>query len=256
LVLAIAVATGQAVESLRAVRPFKTAAPAAPLSDLAGITTVSAEADRQQDPCSPRLDLAAAPEAMIRLTLTAPCNVGERVLLRHSGLSFTAQVGLDGLLRLDLPALEEQALVAAYFEGSNVALQAVMVPDARRQPRFAFQAALPVQFDLRVEHLGHVYSGLGATGPVVTLGTAMVRDPLVAQVYSFPGPGLTDVTLTVEVRITPETCSRSFVAETVLSQGGVVQQQDVPIAVPLCGTPGDILVLKNLVAAPTVALPE
>ena len=263
IVLTIALATGHAAESLRADRPAAlfaasdTAVTATP--DLAGITPVAAAAEKPLDPCTPRLDLAAAPDAMISLALTAPCNVGERVLLRHSGLSFTTQVGVDGLVRLDLPALQEQAMVAAYFEGSGIALQSVAVPDVAEHPRFVFQAPFPVQFDLRVEDAGQVFSGSkaeGLAGPVFTLGTGSVRQPLLAQVYSFPGRDLAKVDLTVEVRITPETCSRSFVAETLLSQGGVVEHRPLPITVPLCGTGGDIMVLKNLVPPPTLAEPE
>jgi hypothetical protein len=262
-VLLIAMATGHAVETLRATQPAATAlaAEGAPpvLADLAGITPVAATAERPGDPCAPVLDLAAAPGAMIRLVLFAPCKVGERVLLRHSGLSFTAQIGLEGTLDLTLPALAEQALVAAYFEGSGAVLQSVTVSDAARHPRFAFQAAYPLQFDLRVEEAGHLYSGRGsgtAAGPIMTLGTSAVGQPILAQVYSFPGPDLTAVDLTVELRITPDTCSRSFVAETLVAEGGSVRVNLVPVAVPLCGTAGDILVLKNLVGTPTLLLPQ
>jgi hypothetical protein len=261
VVLLIAVATGHAVETQRAGRPAMTTAATVDtaMPDLAGITPVSAEAERAPDPCAPRLDLTAAPGAMIKVALDAPCNVGERVLLRHSGLSFTAQVGLDGMVRLDLPALQEQALVAAYFAASGAVLQSVVVPDAALHPRFAFQAAAPLQFDLRATEGGHVHSGRAsgdAQGPIVTLGTTTVPQPMLAQVYSFPGPGPSDAVLTVEVRITPETCSRSFVADTLVSRQGIVVQRSLPISVPLCGAAGDILVLKNLLGAPTLLLPE
>ena len=259
-VLVIAIATGQAVESLRADRTLATAASApTELPTLAGITPVAAAAERPQDPCAPRLDLGLAPEAMIDVALSAPCRVGERVLLRHSGLSFTGQVGVDGKLHVVLPAMEEAALVAAYFDGSAVALQAITVPDASRHMRFAFQAAHPVQFDIRVDDAGAVYSGRASgqtVGPIMTLGSAGVREPMLAQVYSFPESDFAKVKLTVELRITAETCSRSFVAETLLSQGGVVRQKPLPVTVPLCGTAGDILVLKNLITPLTLAVPE
>jgi hypothetical protein len=62
--------------------------------------------------------------------------------------------------------------------------------------------------------------------------------------------------LSVEVRITDQSCGRSFLAETRISQGGTVIAQTLPIAVPICGTTGDILVLKNLVPDTTLALPK
>lgn len=263
VVLAIAMATGHIVETLRGARPAEAAfvdrTVGAALPDLAGITSVSAAVDGPPDPCAPRLDLTPAPGAMLNVALLAPCHVGERVLLRHSGLSFTTQVGLDGAVRLDLPALAETSLVAAYFEGSGVVLQSVVVPDAARYTRFAFQAAHPLQFDLRVTDAGRVYSGKGAgdaTGPIVTLGTTAVREPLLAQVYTSSGPDFAAVDLTVELRITPETCSRTFMAETLTVERGIAVQSNLPITVPLCGSAGDILVLKNLVGATTLLVPE
>jgi hypothetical protein len=267
-VLSVALATGHTVETLRTAplvraAAVSAAADAAALSGLAGITPVAAITDSAvSDGCARSLALVPAPGAMIDLALSAPCDAGERVVLRHSGLSFTAQVGPEGRLALTLPALEADALVAAYFDGSEVALQSVQVPEAANQLRYVFQAAFPLQFDLRVEEAGQVFVGSGsgagdaAQRRVLRLGTTSVSQPILAQVYSFPGqdPGAAD--LTVELRVTSETCSRSFVAESLLVQDGRVRVTPVPVAVPLCGTSGDILVLKNLGAPPTLAHPE
>jgi hypothetical protein len=46
------------------------------------------------------------------------------------------------------------------------------------------------------------------------------------------------------------------VAETRIAQGGEVTAQSAAFAVPICGTSGDILVLKNLVPATTLAAPR
>jgi hypothetical protein len=266
-VLSVAVATGHAVETLRtgpahAARDAGVASGGG-LPDLAGITSVAAASDpAAPDGCAPHLALAAAPGATIDLVLTAPCDMGERVVLRHSGLSFAERVGADGQLRLRLPALVPEALVAAYFEGSQVALQSVSVPEAAQVIRFVFQAAHPLRFDLRASEAGQVFAGSSArTGQdaargVVTLGRPSVSQPIVAQVYSFPAADLGAADVTVELRITPETCSRSFQAETLLSSGGKVDPKTVPVAMPLCGTGGDILVLKNLLPAPKLAASE
>jgi hypothetical protein len=55
------------------------------------------------------------------------------------------------------------------------------------------------------------------------------------------------------MRITAETCGNSYQGETVLSQGGTAARGSLPLSLPLCGTAGDILVLKNLLAPPTLA---
>jgi hypothetical protein len=278
-VLAVAFATGQAVESLRssAARSDQavdrvvtghvpssaslyTGAGGA-LPDLKGITPVAASEKPASNACAPTLTLSAAAGAMIDLALVAPCNLGERIVIRHAGLSFSALMGLDGRLSLSLPALESEALVAAYFEGSSVALASVLVPDVAKRARFAFQVPFPVDFALRAEEGDAVYIG-GASGPrqmdtgkIVTLGSEAVAQPMIAQVYTFPDNGLASSALSVEIRITDQTCGRSFGAETWITQGGSVTRRSQPIEIPLCGTSGDILVLKNLVPDLTLAAP-
>jgi hypothetical protein len=285
-VLSVAIATGQAVESIRSSASVAEASGSAPmgllalnehlpssaslypggmnpLPDLIGITPVTATSVKPDaDACAPDLSLTAAAGAMVDIALRAPCHAGERIVIRHSGISFTSQMGLDGRLSLSLPALETEALVAAYFEGSAVALATVVVPDVAERSRFAFQAPFPVMFELRAEegdtiHVGGFgASGLTASGQIVTLGSDAVAQPLLAQVYTFPGIDLGSSKLSVEVRITDQTCSRSFVAETRISQGGAVTAQTLPFAVPICGTSGDILLLKNLVPDPTLTVPN
>jgi hypothetical protein len=229
---------------------------------LLGITSVAATADdRPASECAARLVLTPDEDGMIDLALHAPCDLGERVVIRHAGLSFTARTGPDGRLALRLPAMEREALVAAYFEGSEVALASASVPGLDGKLRFALQMALPVRFDLRADEGGHVFAASGAapaagTGRFVTLGSLGVADPILAQIYTFPADRLDAASLTAELRITPDTCSRTFPAETVLSVSGEPRRETLSVAMPLCGTSGDILVLKNLVQDPTLALPN
>ncbi len=271
-VLGVAFAAGQVAETLRppsdnvAVGAASADASAMSevdlLTDLRGITPVAAS---MNDPaavgCVPTLDLVAAPLGMIDLTLTAPCNLGERVVIRHAGLSFTAQTNPDGVLRLQLPALEPEALVAAYFDSAQIALAKVAVPDATDHIRFAVQMPHPAQFDLRAEADGQVYVGSygrSADLPgrsIQPLGLGTVAQPLLAQVYSYPAAD-TAANLTVEVKITPDTCGRTLPVETLLARGGKVTLTKVAVAVPLCGTSGDILVLKNLLRDLTLAAPR
>lgn len=286
-VVSIAVATGHTVETLRAasapsgdlsaLAASVTAEPTArgaalpqsaslgavnpgDLPPLVGITSVSAAADdRAPGACAPTLALMAGDAATIEVALVAPCDPGERVVIRHAGLSFTSRTGPDGRLSLQLPALEAEALVAAYFEGSEVALARLSVPGMEDKLRFAVQMAEPVQFELRADEAGQVLAAGSATsnaGRIAALGDASVMDAMLAQVYTFPAASLTDGSVTVEVRITPETCSRTFPAETVTSIGGKALRSGLSVAVPLCGTAGDILVLKNLVQDPTLAAHE
>ncbi len=275
-VLAVAVAAGQVVETLRTphgkisetsmsvdaavvVSGLSQRAADSDLPALQGITPVAATAEGlEADRCVPTLSLVAAPSAMIELSLSAPCNRAERVVIRHAGLSFTAKTGPEGKLRLQMPALQADAMVAAYFNSAQIALASVLVPEAADIVRFAVQMGHP--FDLRADEGGQVYvgsPGLEAQSlRMATLGSAKVTQPLAAQVYSFPGADIAATDLTVEVKITPETCGRTIPMETLLARGGKVTVTQLSVSVPLCGTSGDILVLKNLLRDMTLASPE
>lgn len=271
--LSVAVAAGHLVQTLHPGVPAGTgsnvayADPAATVIGasgtgfprLTGITSVAAATEVPlADGCDVALALFALPAALIDMTLSAPCNRGERVVIRHSGLSFTALTSPQGQLRLQIPAMEADALIAAYFDGSEMALSRVMVPEAASYVRVGIQIAFPAQFDLRAEEGGQVFVGSsgglaeGQHRRIIPLGTGKVTQPLLAQIYTLPAaPGLAD--LTVEVRITPETCGRSLPIDTVLARNGKVTKSRILATVPPCGTSGDILLLKNLLPDLTLA---
>ena len=264
-VLSVAIATGEAVETLRSNAAVATSASArngvlpesasllpggeGQLPDLRGITPVAAVGQpAKQDACTPSLALVAADDAMIDLALAAPCNAGERVVLRHAGISFTSQTGPDGRLALSLPALESDALVAVYFEGSAIALAKVQVPEAAQLTRFAVQVPYPLRVVLK--------GAEGDAGQTLTLGSDAVVQPMLAQVFTFPSLDLGSASLSADIRITDQTCSRSFVAETRISQGGAVTAGTLPVRMPICGTSDGIMVLKNLMPDLTLAAPK
>ena len=91
---------------------------------------------------------------------------------------------------------------------------------------------------------------------VIALGATTVQSPVLARVYSVRGPGLGQADITGELRITPASCGRTLRVETVYSTSGVASHDERSISVPLCGTAGDILVLKNLAPAVTLAAPK
>lgn len=229
------------------------------LSDITPVAGTVAAAGH--DGCAVTLSLAPAPGAMIDLFLSAPCNLGERVVVRHSGLSFSAIVGAEGQLRLQLPALETDALVATYLESSEIVLAKVKVPEAAIYFRFAVQMPFPSQFDLRAREGEQVYVAgkVGADGgPRRILGLGMVKsaNPLLSQIYSILKADFSVPELTVELRISGETCGKTLPAETILSNGGTISRLRFDVAVPPCGASGDILLLKNLLADLTLAVPE
>jgi hypothetical protein len=232
------------------------------IGDLVGITSVAATTSPVGgDQCRPQLELAALPGAMIHLSLSAPCNRGERIIVRHSGLSFSASTQADGLATIILPALKSDAMVAVYLQDSRLVLGKIAVPDVSAYARFAVVWEQPADLELRVTDgdkvlVGSTVASLGEDQRVIALGSPAVQAPVLARVYSVPGTGLGEADITGELRITPASCGRTLRVETVYSAAGTATSTERTIAVPLCGTVGDILVLKNLAPAVKLAAPK
>ena len=232
------------------------------IGELTGITPVAATTPPAGgDRCRPDLQLSALPGAMIHLSLAAPCNRGERFIVRHAGLAFTARTQADGLATVTLPALRTDALVAVYLKDSRLALGKVAVPDATAYARFALVWELPTELELRVTDGSKVLVGTttptgGSEQRVISLGLATVQSPVLARVYSVPGPDLGDADITGELRITTASCGRTLRVDTVYSVAGIATHAARAVSVPLCGSAGDILVLKNLAPALKLAAPK
>jgi hypothetical protein len=232
------------------------------MDDLVGITPVAATLPvAGGDRCRPSLELSTLPGAMVHLSLSAPCNRNERVVIRHSGLSFAVRTQVDGTLTSLVPALKTEAMVAVYLQDSRLVLGKISVPDAVGYSRLALVWEPPAELELRVTDGHKVLVGnstpmLGEEQHVIALGQESVQSPVLARVYSVPGTDLGQVEITGELRITPANCGRTLRLDTVYSSGGVASQTERAISVPLCGTAGDILLLKNLGAHLKLAAPK
>lgn len=232
------------------------------LGEVIGITAVAATMPvADGDRCHPSLELQALPGAMVGVSLSAPCNRNERVVIRHAGLSFASRTQVDGNLTAFLPALKTDAMVAVYLQDSHLVLGRVDVPEAANYSRLALVWEPPAEFELRVTDGYKVLVGNSTPMPgeeqrVIALGQQSVQAPVLARVYSVPGPDLGQVDITGEMRITPASCGRTLRLETVYSSGGVAKASERAVPVPLCGTAGDILLLKNLGAPLKLAAPK
>lgn len=214
--------------------------------------------------CPVSLDLAAAPGAVIKITLTAPCAPNARVVLMHEGLAITGLTTSSGALFAALPALTGSATVEAQFSDGTGALASLYLPEATKFRRFGVQWQGDDAFQLQAYLNG---AGLGSAGHVNAARTGMASDaggflqvlgdpsapmPLLAEVYTYP-VGADPVDLQVESAVTFKTCDRELLAETVTAQGGTVYVGDLALAMPDCTATGDILVLKNLALDMTLA---
>ncbi len=236
--------------------------PEAGVGELIGITPVAATTSPAAgDHCRPAMQLTAVQGAMIHLALSAPCNRNQRIVVRHSGLSFATRTRTDGGATILFPAMKPDATVAVYLPEARLVLGKVTVPEVAGYSRLAVMWEWPAEVTLRVSDGDKILIGtaprIGGDGPLVmSLGSPDVQSPVMAQVYSVPGRGLDHAQLTGELRITPASCGRTLRLETVRSDAGVTSIEAQTVPVPLCGTAGDILLLKNLGAPLKLALPK
>ena len=214
------------------------------------------------DPCPVTLDLMADPGAMIGLTLLAPCHPGERVVLRHAGLAVTVTTTANGSVFLALPALETEAVVEARLADGTELSDSVTVADLAALRRFGVQWQGNDAFQVYgIEPAGTISAANPGTAPVVNLplaggfltrlGDPAARTPLLAEIYTFPGTSPAEVV--VEAAVTPATCGREILGETLVSVGGTVRVTDLTLAMPECDAVGDFLVLNNLAPDLTLA---
>ena len=219
-----------------------------------GSTTAASNAVPAAE-CARQLDLFSQPGAMIGLTLLAPCNPNERVVLLHAGLAVTAQTTPNGTLFANLPALTAVSEVEAVFASGDRAVASIDMPEAAKLRRFAVQWQDADAFQLHAfengadynqpGHISAAFTGIpGVGGFISILGDATTSLPLLAEVYTFGSDQNAEVVL--EAAVTKQTCGREILGETLMSEEGSVEITDLNLAMPDCDGVGDILVLKNL----------
>lgn len=241
--------------SVRKAAPVEVAAPviAAVTDPVPGVT----------DACPVTLDLMAEANAMIGVTLVAPCNPDQRVVLRHGGLAVTGKTTATGALFTALPAMESEAPVTVSFGDGTKATAEIAVPELTKLRRFGVQWQADDAFQVHAFENGASYgqpghvsaadprrpaAGLAAKGGFLTLlGDSTTENPLLAEVYTFPADPADKPEVVVEAAITDKTCGRELIAETLTSTGGSVFVTDLTLAMPGCDAIGDYMVLKNLV---------
>lgn len=217
----------------------------------------------QADDCHVTLDVMAAANGMLDLTLLAPCKPGTRVVLRHGGLAVTGRTSTGGALFTALPAMEPDGAVSAMFPDGTIARAAAPV-DLTGIQRFAVQWMADDRFALNAYQggaawgaLGHVHAGARGlpqdkSGWMMPLGDASVDLPMMAEVYTWPA-ATADIAIDIEAPVTETTCDRELLGETLQSQSGRVTRSDITLATPDCSAVGDFLVLNNLLSGTTTA---
>ena len=216
------------------------------------------------DDCTPALVLAAAPAAMIDVAFDAPCHPGARAVIRHAGLAVTGRTSGAGMLDVSLPAFAGTAEVTVAVTGGPTLTATVQVPDLAGYQRAAVQWQNADAFQLHAFESGaefgapgHVWAeapsgaeaALGREGGFLSvLGDGSVDWPLMAEVYTFPAEGMSGtgaVELVIEAAVTPETCGREMLGETLDLRGGALARTEITLAMPSCDAPDGFVILNN-----------
>ena len=275
-VLAVAVAAGHLAQTLAAQKGGVT--PLA-IADVVPTHIVQMSSGGQQDAALPRPDpkphrlaqeraapacpvnlaLVALPQAMLWVSLTAPCHYGERIVLHQAGLVITGRVGAN--YTLTLPAFTADGTVAVLFADGTRVEQALPMPEVTSLRRFGVQWQGADAFVLHGMENGADFGQPGdvsaknpaGAGFMTVVGDATVENPLLAQVYTYPvDTGVTPAIVLVAA-VMPGTCGHDLLGEVLTSQGGQVQRTDLTLAMPDCAGVGDFLVLKNLASDMKIA---
>lgn len=222
--------------------------------------------------CEITMSSRALVAAMVSLEVQADCLPGERFVLHHNGMMFSALTDPTGRAKLTVPALSENAVFIASFGNGEGAMAQQSVTDLNQYGRAVVQwrgaAGLELharEFEAEYFAPGHVHKGatgsladaaLGKAGVLVRFG-ADTPEPLMAEIYTFPTgatPNSGTIALSVEAEITADNCGREVEAQTLEVQGAAgLRVQDLTLFMPDCAATGDFLVLKNMLEDMTLA---
>ena len=248
--------------------------PALPAAPLAAAPNVEIDAPAQiaADACAVRLELIAEPNAMIGLTLLAPCHSNERVVVKHAGLAVSGLTTANGALFTGIPALEKSASIEVLFADGQSATAKIEMLELSQLRRFGVQWQAGDAFQVHAFENGSGYNGPGhisgadphqpgAGGPsdggfLTLLGDSTAENPLLAEIYTYPANPMAKPEVIIESAVTDATCGRELLGETLNSIGGKVYVTDLTLAMPDCSAIGDYMVLKNLVLDLNIAASE
>lgn len=234
-------------------------------------TTTTPDPFAATEACGIWLVATPEPQAMLDISLYAPCEGGARVEIRHEGLRISQTLGEDGQLMLALPALAEGASVSVTLPDGRSAEALASVPDIILFDRLAlgWQGADTLALNAHVDGAAHGAAGhihpakanhpadSAQSGFLTLLGDPALGEAALAQVYTFPaglGAASGQVDLVVEAAITPESCGADISAETRLIRAGQpTAPRQLSLNMPACDGFDGFLVIDGLIPDLTLA---
>lgn len=241
-------------------------APTAPVTETTPETALSDPAPN----CDITLSAEPKPQALVTLSLDAPCLQNAPFVIHHSGMMFNDITADDGTWSLDVPALTRSALFIAAFDSGDGAVGQTFVTGFDTIQRVAVQwrGAHGLQlhareFDAAYFGPGHVwhdapgYTDEMAAGYLLQLGDPTLPGASIVEVYTFPmdaAPADGTVALTIEAEVNTSNCAQLIEAEAIQTTAdGEPRVQEIALTLPDCDAAGEFLVLNNVLEDLTIA---
>ncbi len=222
------------------------------------LTFADATQPREKSLCDASLTAAPAIDGLIEVRLSAPCSMGERVVISHGELAFTATLDQAGRLATYIPALSELAVVDAFMSDDTMLQAQTQVTDFDQHARMIVQWTGADAMALHAYHRGAQHGEAGhlhAMNPfdpeledafLVSLGDEAALEPLLAQVYSVPVVEAAASRLQLELAVTEASCGTDVIAYVMPTHGpNAGQPQELAVAMPDCGS-GEGFVVVDL----------
>ena len=239
--------------------------------DAADDVTGGADIELAMEDCAIWLVVTPNAQAMLDLSLYAPCDGGARVEIGHEGMQISHRLSDDGQLMLALPALAREARVTLTMPDGRRAEDSTVLPDIDLADRLVlgWQGADALALNAHVGGAAHGESGhvhpaqtgspaQGAQyGFLTMLGDPALADAALAQVYTFPsglGADTGEVDLIVEAAITVQSCGQPISAQTRLIRAGRASApRQMSLTMPECDGFEGFLLIDGLIPDLTLA---
>ena len=232
--------------------------------DPAPVTDIAPVPPAATPECEVGLTAASAPAAMVALVLESPCHAGEVVEITHDGLRINEHLDDSGMLRVNLPALAEEAVFTATFADGSRSEVDIFMPTLADYERIALVwqgvtgmglhaleggATYGAPGHMHANHMGEATRATAGDGGFVTVAGS-VPGGWTADIYTYPISLIEaghSPEVSVEAEIMAEACeapTRAILLRVSPRDG--TGSTDLSFGAPGCDAVGEFLVLKNL----------
>lgn len=224
--------------------------------------TAKAEAGAEAD-CSPSLSVKAGIDALIDLSVSAPCNAGERLVISHGDLAFSSFLSSEGIFSAFIPALTRDAHVDVFIGDDAFVQGSVEVEGVEEHVRVVLQWTGDTPLGM---HAYHGEAGYGDDGHLhasrpfdtnldeaflISLGEVGGPEPMRAEVYSTPVAYAANARVEIELQYSDTVCGQDISAY-VLQTGPSIDTdvKAMTFALPDCPAGNGVLVMELPLATP------